>query len=183
MTEFATIDRFCAIEGVQCQKQIAYKGPWTFFFAYPGSKRWRDFSKELVRELSVRGVNGVRWEDIVSNNLLFSKVCEGIYGHDFLLAEVSEPNPNVLLEIGYALAVGRLPILLKNKNLEPWSRNLLTTLEGCYYETRPDILNYVANLQAQSEGNTSNPNRRLLFLENMGIFEEQVSAGSVYHSN
>ena len=181
MNQFATVDRFCAIEGVQCHKRIEFKGPWTFFFAYPSAKRWRDFSSELVKELAPRGLIGERWEDFVSNSLLFSKVCEGIYAHDFLLAEVSEPNPNVLLEIGYALAVGRLPILLNNKNWEPWSRSLLTTLESCHYETREDIYQYIASLQKGSTTTPDKPDRRLPFLENMGIFEHPESAGTVYH--
>ena len=102
--EVATVSRFCSIEGTQCNKQIPYGGRDTFFFAYPSGPRWQSFSSELVKEMGDRGFNGTRWEDLVNNDLLFSKVCEGIYGNDFLLAEVTEPNPNVLLEIGYALA-------------------------------------------------------------------------------
>ena len=111
MAQFATVTRFCSIEGTDCSKQILYKGQNTFFFAYPSSPRLSDFTQNLVEELGDRGVIVERWEDSVMNTLLFSKVCEGIYSNAFLLAEVSEPNANVLLEIGYALAVGRLPIL------------------------------------------------------------------------
>ena len=107
MTQFATVERFCAIEDVTCSKKILFKGPWSFFFAYPSNRSMQSFTYELVDELGARGVPGVRWEDLVSNDLLFSKVCEEIYANDFLLAEVTEPNLNVLLEIGYALAVGR----------------------------------------------------------------------------
>ena len=113
--QFATVRRYCAIEGIECHKQIPYQGEWTFFFAYPSDQHWRDFSSRLAKELSDRGIYGERWEDKVKGDLIFSKVCDGIYSHDFLLAEVTEPNPNVLLEIGYALAVGRQPILLIDK--------------------------------------------------------------------
>ena len=100
MTEFATVDRFCAIEDTQCSKKIPFNGPWTFFFAYPSSRQMQSFTYELVTELEARGIRGLRWEDLIGNDLLFSKVCEGIYANDFLLAEVTEPNLNVLLEIG-----------------------------------------------------------------------------------
>ncbi len=93
MNQYATVDRFCVIEGRHCTKQIPYKGKDTFFFAYPSSSRWRDFTSNLVTELGERGFQGSRWEDFVNNDLLFSKVCDGIYGHDYLLAEVTEPNP------------------------------------------------------------------------------------------
>ena len=57
-----------------------------------------------------------RWEDTVKGDLLFRKVCDGILANNYLLAEVTEPNTNVLMEVGYALAVGRKPILLVEKN-------------------------------------------------------------------
>ena len=122
MNQFADVTRFCAIEGRLCEKHIPYQGTNTFFFAYPSGDHWRDFSEKLIVELMEQDVLGQRWEDTIGNDVLFSKVCEGIYGHDYLLAEITEPNANVLLEIGYALAVGRLPILLnkqKQKILEP----------------------------------------------------------------
>ena len=181
MDQLATVKRFCSIEGRECNKEIPYMGSWTFFFAYPSAPRWQDFSRNLVDELGERGFTGQRWEDITKNDLVFVKVCDGIYGHDYLLAEVTEPNPNVLLEIGYALAVGRLPILLKNKNEKEWSRDLLTTLESCYYETREDIHTYMAKLQAQARTIPEYPDRRLPFLENMGIFDREETPGTVYH--
>ena len=88
MTVFASVKRFCAIEGVNCEKSIPYQGSWTYFFAYPSTEPWRDCSALLANDLESRGIYGRRWRDVVNNDLLFSKVCEGIYGHDFLLAEV-----------------------------------------------------------------------------------------------
>ena len=183
MIELATISRFCAIEGIECEKLIPYQGSWTYFFAYPSTELWRDFSALLADDLASRGVHGDRWEDIVNNDLLFSKACEGILGHDFLLAEVTEANPNVSLEIGYALAVGRQPILLRNKNRQAWSLELLTTLEACHYETRDDILTYFLNLMSRERRIPDVPDRRLPFLENMGIFDRPEVGGTVYHVN
>ena len=101
----------------------------------------QSFAYELVTELEARGIRGVRWEDSVRNDLLFSKVCEGIYANDFLLAEVTTPNLNVLLEIGYALAVGRQPLLLQDKNRKSWTRDLLTTLESCFIPLAKTYMN------------------------------------------
>ena len=180
MKQFATVDRFCAIEDVSCTKTILFNGPWTFFFAYPSNPPMQSFAYELVTELKDRGISGVRWEDSVTNDLLFSKVCEGIYANDFLLAEVTEPNLNVLLEIGYALAVGRQPLLLQDKNRTSWARELLTTLESCLYATRQDIYEYMTRWQAQSSV-PCEPNRRLPFLEKMGIYDHQEVRGTAYH--
>lgn len=181
MNQYASVKRFCSIEGKECEKSFLYKGSWTFFFAYPSTPQWQDFSANLVEELSSRGFSGTRWEDLVNNDLIFAKICGGIYGHDFLVAEVTQPNLNVLLEIGYALAVGRLPILLKDKNQKEWFRDLLTTLESCYYETREDIHSYIAKLQAQPRTVSEHPDRSLPFLEKMGIFDREERPGTVHH--
>ncbi len=181
MMEYTTINRYCAIEGVECNRSVPFRGRDTFFFAYPSGNEWRDFSFQLANELGEWGIQTERWEDLVNNDLLFAKVCDAIYGSDYLLAEVTEPNPNVLLEIGYALAVGRLPVLLKNKNRKDWNRTLLTTLEGCYYATREDIHNYITTLLTDQRPIPQSPNRRLPFLENMGIFDPAEVPGTVYH--
>ena len=181
MNQFAEINRFCAIEGTMCRKRVPYEGTNTFFFAYPSGGHWQDFSMRLVEELRLQDIHGRRWEDTIHNDLLYSKVCEGIYGHDYLLAEVTEPNANVLLEIGYALAVGRLPILLKDKNRRPWERELLTTLESCFYETRPDVLQHILSVQSDRRDLPESPSRRLPFLEKMGIFERTEEPGTVCH--
>ena len=181
MNQFADVTRFCAIEGRLCEKHIPYQGTNTFFFAYPSGDYWRDFSEKLVNELGEQGLKGQRWEDTIGNDVLFSKVCEGIYGHDYLLAEVTEPNANVLLEIGYALAVGRLPILLNDKSRKAWDREILTTLEGCFYETRPDILEHVLTLLPERGDLAEDPNRRLPMLQKMGIFDRDEEPGTICH--
>ena len=181
MTQIADVSRFCAIEGRLCEKRIPYQGTDTFFFAYPSGDYWQDFSEKLVDELMEQGVLGQRWEDTIGNDVLFSKVCEGIYGHDYLLAEVTEPNANVLLEIGYALAVGRLPILLNDKGRKSWARELLTTLESCFYDTRSDILEHILTRLPERGDLPESPNRRLPMLEKMGIFDRDEEPGTICH--
>ena len=97
------------------------------------------------------------------------------------MAEVTEPNLNVLLEIGYALAVGRQPLLLQDKNRDLWTRDLLTTLESCFYTTRQDIYDHIAGWQQNRPIDTFEPSRRLQFLEKMGIFDDQETRGTIYH--
>ena len=181
MQQFADVNRFCAIEGRLCEKHVPYQGTNTFFFAYPSGQHWQDFSQQLVGELADQSVLGERWEDRIGNDVLFSKICEGIYGHDYLLAEVTEPNANVLLEVGYALAVGRLPVLLNDSNRKLWDRELLSTLESCYYETRSDILGHVLTRLGDRGDLIENPNRRLPMLEKMGVFDLSEEPGTIYH--
>lgn len=181
MNENAIIDRFCAIEGIYCTRTITFNGPWTFFFAYPSNPRMKDFSYELVVELEERGIFGSRWEDLVRNDLIFAKVCEAIHSNDFLLAEITNPNLNVQLEVGYALAVGRQPVLLSNENYKSWKPDLLTTLEGCFYESRQDIHEYIARWQKDRPADTFEPNRRLSLLDRMGFYDNREERETAFH--
>ena len=63
----------------------------------------------------------------------------------------------------------------------PWSRDLLTTLEGCFYETREDIHEYMSKLKAQVSSSPDHPDRQLPFLEKMGIFHQAETPTTVYH--
>ena len=179
--QFAAINRFCAIEGRFCAKQIEYQGTNSFFFAYPFGEHWQDFSTLLMAELEQQSIHGTRWQDVARNDLLFTKVCEAIYGHDYLFAEVTEPNANVLLEIGYGLAVGRPPILLKDRRRQEWPRTLLTTFDSCFYETREEVLPYIVQIQAERHGLSEDPNRRIPFLENLGIFDPAQDDRTIHH--
>ena len=69
MDQFAVVNRFCAIEGRLCEKQIPYQGTTTFFFAYPSGDYWRDFSEKLADELMEQGVLGARPRNTVGECL------------------------------------------------------------------------------------------------------------------
>ena len=179
--QLATIDKFCAIEGKFCERLVPYQGTNSYFFAYPSGEHWEDFSQHLAAELKYQDVHGTRWQDVVSNDVLFTKVCDGIHGHDYLFAEVTEPNANVLLEVGYALAVGRPTILLKDKRRPEWTRTLLTAFDNCLYDTRESVVPYIVGTQANRAELPDTADRRLPSLEKMGIFDPVEEVGTIHH--
>lgn len=179
--QVALISKFCAVEGTFCERLVPYRGTNSYFFAYPSGAHWEDFTSLLASELEFQEVYGTRWQDVISNNVLFLKVCDLIHGHDYLFAEVTEPNANVLLEVGYALAVGRPPILLKDKRRPDWNRTLLTAFENCFYDTRESIVPHIVQAQANREDLIESPDRRLPSLEKMGIFEPVDNTATIHH--
>ena len=180
MEQNVQINRYCAIEDEICTKKVLFKGDRTYFLAYPSSPSMQSWSKELVTELKHSGFHGVRWEDVIGGSIVFSKICNEIHANNFLLAEVTELNLNVLMEVGYALAVGRHPILLRNQNIVTRRHKLLSSLEDCPYFTRQDILSFVPQwFDSRDEPNS--PNRRLPVLEKMGIYRDQEFSGTAYH--
>ena len=180
MGQNVQINRYCAIEDEICIKEVPFKGDRTYFFAYPGNPSMQSWSNELVTELEHSGFHGVRWKDVIGGGIVFSKICNEIHANNFLLAEVTELNLNVLMEVGYALAVGRHPILLRNQNILTRRHKLLSSLEDCPYFTRQDILSFVPQW-FDSRAESNNPNRRLPVLEKMGIYRDQESPGTTYH--
>ena len=179
--EQALISRYCGVEQSHCDQEISYQGDGTYFFAYPSSSHWQDFSSQLRDELASKGINGRRWEDVVQGELIFCKVCKGIHSHDMLVAEVTEANANVLLEIGYAMAVGRLPVLLIDQNRKKWDRKLLSTLESCYYTNREEIYDHIFKVQTEYKNVSQRASHRLPMLESTGIFDREETPGTVYH--
>lgn len=180
-TDKEIISRYCCIADGRCEREIPYEGDGTYFFAYPSSSHWRDFSLQLRDELSEREMTVRRWEDTVQGELIFCKVCNGILSHEMLLAEVTEANANVLLEIGYAIAVRRLPILLIDDNRKKWNRNLLSTLESCYYTNRDEIYDHLFKLQAKHRTSSPELGRGLPILESIGILDKDETPGTIYH--
>lgn len=86
--------------------------------------------------LAPLGIVGVRADDKEYNDDLFPNILTYIYGSAFGIAvferiEADDFNPNVSLEVGYMLALGRDVCLLKDKTL----KTLQTDLMGKMYRT------------------------------------------------
>ena len=180
MNQVATINRFCSIEGQYCQHSVPYKGQGTFFFAYPSANSWSAFSRHLADDMGSRGLKVERWEDTVSGDLIFRKVCHGILSNHYLLAEVTEPNTNVLMEVGYALAVGRQPILLVDESRHKWNRPTLSAVECCPYQNRDDILRFVERLPIH-HGDDQPPPTKVAMLDSMGILSIPEEPSAIHH--
>jgi hypothetical protein len=76
------------------------------FFAYAGSPALRaEVMRDAARGLNQRGQSASTWEDLpIDGTLLIMTICERIDACQALVAEVSSMNPNVLFEVGYAVA-------------------------------------------------------------------------------
>ena len=91
---YATIDRYCAIEGTICRKNILFRGEWTYFFAYPSQSHWRD-RKIQESQLLVASLLGTEYSDW------------------------EELNANVALLIGFAIGLGKPVLVLQQTPASP----------------------------------------------------------------
>ncbi|HEX6800418.1 MAG TPA: hypothetical protein VF116_22090 [Ktedonobacterales bacterium] len=139
-----SIRRYCAIESRFCERILSQHPFPSAFLAYPSGPHWSQFYTELKEELTKRGTLATTWEDAVTGSVIFTKVCDAIYTHSFVLCEVTTLNLNVLFEAGYSLAAGRDAIFLIDRSREHNQLTLLRTKECCLYDTRTDIHTFIS---------------------------------------
>lgn len=75
------------------------------------------YSETIVPALSKAGVEVQRADKILGLNPIVDKIEKAIREADICLAEISENNPNVWLEVGYAYSLRKATLLICDKNI------------------------------------------------------------------
>ncbi|MDG1580423.1 hypothetical protein [Pseudomonas sp. GOM6] len=76
----------------------------------------RRYSETIKPALIKAGVEPQRADEILGLNPIIEKIESAIELASICIAEVSEDNPNVWLELGYALALNRPTVILCDKS-------------------------------------------------------------------
>jgi hypothetical protein len=87
--------------------------------AFDGAKYDRRYHETVKPALVKAGVDPQRADDILGLNPVIEKIELAIESAAICVAEVSEDNPNVWLELGYALALNRPAVILCEKSVRP----------------------------------------------------------------
>lgn len=112
----------CPLTGVSCSKPVAIEEK-TFFLAeaeepdYDRQRRKKAIQEAIADEYKIRSVldeNGV--------NAFTCQICEMIQTCARGIADITQNNANVLLELGMMLALGKPTIILLKKGHEPQLR-------------------------------------------------------------
>lgn len=117
------------------------------FVAYPSSPADRAESIETaVQNIQAGGVVDILgWRGLaVTGRAMIDVICEEIRSREIFIADVTGLNPNVLFELGYAIAHKRRVWLLLNPKIERARRQwdnfqLLTTVGYAAYSNSRDI--------------------------------------------
>ncbi|MEY4569022.1 MAG: hypothetical protein RLZZ398_461 [Verrucomicrobiota bacterium] len=90
------------------------------FFAYPSDQRVSDAILGFCQTISEqKGVNILPWEKMqIGGKLLVEEICKEISEADLFCADISRLNPNVLFEIGYAIAKQKRIWLIRDSSYE-----------------------------------------------------------------
>jgi hypothetical protein len=119
------------------------------FVAYPSSPADRAESiEEAIRQLQSGGVvDIIGWKNLmVTGRVVISAICDEIKKRQIFIGDVTGLNPNVLFELGYAIAHRKRVWLLLNPRIESskvaFDRlQLLTTVGYASYNNSSDIVN------------------------------------------
>lgn len=84
---------------------------------FDGEKFDRRYKETIRPALIKAGVEPQRADEILGLNPVIEKIEAAIESASICIAEVSEDNPNVWLELGYALALNRPTVILCDKSI------------------------------------------------------------------
>jgi hypothetical protein len=135
---------------------------------------------ELAKQMGRRGFKAQKWEAIggAGTGLMFKQICKSIHANDMFIAEVTETNLNVIFELGYAVGVGRNPIILKDSNRVSTSAiPLLPTQYQCHYERLEQVVQELSRYASNREDDFG-PNRTAELLSAVNLDSE--NEGAVY---
>jgi len=114
------------------------------FIAMPMThKKWDDLRDKIIKIAESKKFKAFRIDNIVKHNFantsshdLKNNIFEGIDSSDIVIADISERNPNVYFELGYAMGKGKkiLPMAMKDTNLPFDVQSIWTT----FYKNRKD---------------------------------------------
>lgn len=122
--------------------------------AFDGGKFDRRYNETIRPALIKAGVEPQRADEILGLNPVIEKIETAIESAAICVAEVSEDNPNVWFELGYALALNRPTVILCDKSVRaklPFDiqhRPVIlyrTDSRSGYDELERDIVKFVSN--------------------------------------
>jgi hypothetical protein len=130
------------------EPKIALPGRSRCFVAYPSQPVDRAESIEkAIEQIQTGGVvDIIGWKSLtVSGRVVINAICDEIMRSQVFIADITGLNPNVLFELGYAIAHRRRVWLLLNPNIErakvDFNRfQLLTTVGYTSYSNSSDIV-------------------------------------------
>jgi|ETNmetMinimDraft_26_1059896.scaffolds.fasta_scaffold10000_2 nucleoside 2-deoxyribosyltransferase len=156
------IDKYCPFTDRKCNGEIEYKGKKSSFFAYPFQHDWPEIMNVISQGLISRGFIVELPGDIVQSGVIACKLCKMILSSNMIISEVTEPNRNVMFELGYAMGLGKEGLILVNKSSKYESLRsrykplkLLNDLEQIHYEDSNDLIEKISNWKHRYSEDTS----------------------------
>lgn len=92
----------------------------TGFFAYPSIVSIAEVARETIKNINGSGIVQITsWEDLKTSGLtIIGSICEKIIDSDIFIADLTYLNPNVLFELGFAIAKNKKIVVFLDPSIE-----------------------------------------------------------------
>lgn len=127
----------------------------------PFTSKHRNIHKEIELGLDAEGIRVIRLDDIIlPGALLASAITDAIKKADFIIADLTEANPNIMYEIGFAHALEKQVFLIVSESSNFQIPFNLTGYHYLFYKApyelthlvRSKILPYVERIKEERQG-------------------------------
>lgn len=192
-------ERFCSIASKICNRGVSFKGPNSCFLAYSSEGRYAGFMKDLKNGINSKPplvafdwLDTGREFDSPSSLIFCPFLCDRVFSRNIILANITDKNPNVYFEWGFALAIGRktyalcessainnLPTLFKGNLITPYN-DVTTVSEKIYFidylggNLYGNLLNIFPSLYMQYENTKEN-----LIIASSDVRHQQYIVGKI----
>ncbi len=124
----------------------------SFFFAHPFTPAKTEWIKNLSLEIKDRfGAEIHLPAEEATGGVLFCKLCHQIRSSTAIVSEITDLNRNVLFEHGFAIALGRRSVLVRQKGIVRESElDVISDLERNEYDNREEVLEYIGRLYPEN---------------------------------
>jgi len=104
----------CLIHHGICPEVLDFK-PRTFFVGFPFKPQYTKDLKEKIDQVANQlNLNPLYPAETQKKGVILCKVCKEIQETDFSVFDITERNPNVMLEVGLSFGFGKEVVLLNN---------------------------------------------------------------------
>src|SRR5262249_2110004 len=125
----------------------------------------------LVSACKTTGVRAVRGDDLFTPTDILDDIWQAIHEADFVIADITERNPNVLYELGLAHALAK-PVLIISRNAKDIPIDLSTRRVILYGQTGPE---WVEELKQKASRAIKDMLRTYGMHPNGGCLEEKTA--------
>lgn len=128
------------------------KHPLSAFLMIPFTEPYDRFYENLLLPIAAaKGIELKRCKDFTTPTIILNDIRNGIKGSDVLIAEISERNPNVFYEIGYAHALRKKVILISRKECldnTPFDvkNNRIIPYDANHFDKEPFVRDFIGAL-------------------------------------
>ena len=126
-------NRICILTGNTCDINEREEENEPFIFVAIQYDNYRDLIYQfgLKNQEKDFGLNVTRADEVISTSAIFCKICQQIMNAELVIVEISDDNPNVLIELGMAIGHGKKILLLRDPSEK--NSHLPSDLSGIFY--------------------------------------------------